>query len=411
MPKVNALDVRLYGIPIATLSHVSDKTIFAFDDAYIDDAGRPTLGLWFKDAFGHLRTDFRGISQVLPPFFSNLLPEGPLRTYLAARAGVKPSREFYLLWMLGKDLPGAVTVHPGEGDDEPPQDDAHEKAARPNALRFSLAGVQLKFSALRNPGKGGGLVIPAEGTGGSWIVKLPSQQFSGVPENEFSMMMIADMMGMDVPEIQLVDLEAIIGLPEGVGELKGPAMAIKRFDRTPEGPIHIEDFAQVFGLKPEDKYDRANYRMIARVLGIETGDAGVAEFIRRLVFSTLIGNGDMHVKNWSLIYPDRRTPALSPAYDLLSTIPYIKGEDTAALNFSRTKTMSALSIDELKHLAAKAQVSEKLVLDTAQETIERFIEIWQAEKAHLPMMKNVIEAVDFHAPTITLYKEVTKRRR
>jgi serine/threonine-protein kinase HipA len=410
MPKVSVLEVRLYGAPIATLTYVGDKTIFAFNDEYVEDSERPTLGLWFKDSFDRLRTHFDDPSQVLPPFFSNLLPEGPLRTYLADRAGVKPSREFYLLWMLGKDLPGAVTVHPSEGDDAPPQDATGENVARPNALRFSLAGVQLKFSALRNPGKGGGLVIPAEGTGGSWIVKLPSQQFSGVPQNEFSMMMIASMMGMDVPEIQLVELDAIAGLPRGVGELKGQAMAVKRFDRTSKGPIHMEDFAQVFGLKPDQKYSRANYKMIANVLGIETGDAGVAEFIRRLVFCTLIGNGDMHVKNWSLIYPDRRTPALSPAYDLLSTIPYIEGEDTAALNFSRTKEMAALSVDELKHMAAKAQLPEKLVLDTAKETVERFMDVWKTEKANLPMMKNVTDAVDVHAPSIALYHEVVRNQ-
>jgi serine/threonine-protein kinase HipA len=75
--------------------------------------------------------------------------------------------------------------------------------ARPNALRFSLAGVQLKFSAFANAGMAGGLTIPAEGVGGSWIVKLPSQQFTGVPENEFSMMTLAGMIGMEVPVIQL----------------------------------------------------------------------------------------------------------------------------------------------------------------------------------------------------------------
>lgn len=154
-----------------------------------------------------------------------------------------------------------------------------------------------------------------------------------------------------------------------MGELRGQALAIKRFDRTPDGPVHIEDFAQVFGVLPDHKYDKGNYRMIGRVLGIETGTADVAEFIRRLVFSTLIGNGDTHLKNWSLIYLDRRTPALCPAYDLLSTIPYVEGEDTAALNFSRTKKMAALSKDELAHLAAKAQLSEKLVIDPARETV------------------------------------------
>src|SRR5690606_36431532 len=119
--------------------------------------------------------------------------------------------------------------------------------AKPNALRFSLAGVQLKFSAFQNAGKGGGLTIPAEGVGGSWIVKLPSQQFTGVPENEFSMMTIAGMIGMEVPVINLIDLDAIAGIPEGVGELQGQALAVRRFDRTGDGPVHTEDFAQVFG--------------------------------------------------------------------------------------------------------------------------------------------------------------------
>jgi serine/threonine-protein kinase HipA len=406
MPDVLVLDVRLYGTSIATLTHVQgDRTIFAFNQSYIEDANRPTLSLSFKDQFGDLITDFRPVRRVVPPFFSNLLPEGPLRRYLAERAGVNAQREFFLLWMLGRDLPGALSVHPADGEELPPVDSIPGDAKRSNALRFSLAGVQLKFSAFRNSNKAGGLTIPAEGVGGSWIVKLPSQQFFGVPENEFSMMTIARQMGMDVPELQLLDLHAIDGLPEGIGELKGQALAVKRFDRSAEGPVHIEDFAQVFGVYPDDKYKKANYRMIGSVLGIETGDAGVAEYIRRLVFSTLIGNADMHLKNWSLIYPDKRTPALSPAYDLLSTIPYI-ADETAALNYSRTKKMNEVSKDELAHLAAKALLPEKLVLDTAAETVGRFKEVWAAEKANLPLTKKVIDAVEAHAATIPLYKDL-----
>ena len=404
MPDVSVMDVKLYGKAIGTLTFVQgERTIFAFNQAYIDDSNRPTLSLSFKDSLGELITTIKPVRRVVPPFFSNLLPEGPLRKYLAERAGVKTEREYFLLWMLGRDLPGALTVEPVEGDELPPGYDKELTSSdRRNALRFSLAGVQLKFSAIGNDKKAGGLTIPAEGVGGSWIVKLPSQQFSGVPENEFSMMTIARQMGMDIPEMQLLDLDAIGGLPEGVGELKGQALAVRRFDRTAEGPIHVEDFAQVFGVFPTEKYSRANYRMIAAVLGIEAGDAGVAEYIRRLVFSTLIGNADMHLKNWSLIYPDRRTPVLSPAYDLLSTIPYITDE-TAALNYSRTKKMTEVNRDELSHLAAKARLSEKLVLDTATETVSKFKEVWATEKKHLPLAKKVLEAVDAHVVKVPLY--------
>lgn len=407
MPDVSVLDVRLYGEPIGTLTHLQgDRTIFAFNEDYVDNTQRPTLSLSFKDNLGGLITNIRPTQRVVPPFFSNLLPEGVLRRYLAERAGVNQQREFFLLWVLGLDLPGALSIHPASGEALPPGAEDLPENAKPNALRFSLAGVQLKFSAFQNAGKGGGLTIPVEGVGGSWIVKLPSQQFTGVPENEFSMMTIAGMIGMEVPVINLIDLDAIAGIPEGVGELQGQALAVSRFDRTGDGPVHTEDFAQVFGVFPDDKYKRASYANIARVIGAEAGDVGAAEFIRRLVFSALIGNGDMHLKNWSLIYPDRRSAALSPAYDLLSTIPYIAGEDTAALNFSRTKKMAKLDTDELRHLAAKALLPEKLVIDTAAETVQRFRQAWEAEKRNLPLAATVKKAVDAHAPTVPLYSEL-----
>ena len=196
--------------------------------------------------------------------------------------------------------------------------------------------MQLKFSAIFDEQANKGLTIPAKGVGGSWIVKLPSTRFEGVPENEYAMLSLARQIGIDVPEIMLIDVDTIEGLPNGIGDLKGQAFAISRFDRTPDGPVHTEDFAQVFGVYPNDKYKKASYRNIATVLAAETGEAGVAEFIRRLTFCTLTGNADMHLKNWSLIYPDKRNPALSPAYDFVSTIPYIE-DDEMALKFARTK--------------------------------------------------------------------------
>jgi serine/threonine-protein kinase HipA len=408
MPDVSVLDVRLHGQSIGTLTHLQgDRTLFAFNEAYVADTARPTLSLSFRDDLGGLLTNFRPTQRVVTPFFSNLLPEGHLRRYLADKAGVNSQREFFLLWMLGQDLPGALSIQPIEGEALPPDaEQAMHDRAKPNAYRFSLAGMQLKFSALANANKRGGLTIPAEGVGGSWIVKLPSQQFSGVPENEFSMMTLANLIGMDVPDIQLVDINAISGVPKGIGEIKGQALAVSRFDRSAEGSVHTEDFAQVFGVFPDNKYKRASYANIGRVIGAEAGDPGTAEYIRRLVFSALIGNGDMHLKNWSLIYPDARTAALSPAYDLLSTIPYIEGEDSAALNFSRTKKMTQFNTDELRHLAAKARLPEKLVIDTARETVQRFKEYWAMEKNNLPLASKVLEMIDAHAPTIPLYKEM-----
>lgn len=406
MADVSVLNIKLYGETIGTLTHVEgDRTLFSFTEEYVANGNRPTLGLGFKDTYGQLITDWPVKQKRLLPFFSNLLPEGHLREYLAKQAGVNPEREFFLLWALGHDLSGAITAEPADGEAWPPGLDKDNAEAaekrRENALRFSLAGVQLKFSAIHDGNANKGLTIPASGVGGSWIVKLPSVRFEGVPENEFAILTLARLVGIDVPEISLIDVDAIQNLPEGIGDLKGQAFAIKRFDRTPDGPVHIEDFAQVFGVYPNDKYEKASYRNIAEVLAAETGEVGIEEFIRRLTFCTLTGNADMHLKNWSLIYPDRRTPALSPAYDLVSTIPYIKDEE-AALRFARTKRFDGFTLDELSYLAGKAGLPEKPVLDTAKQTVERFREVWAAEKNNLPQDKRVTDSIDAHLKTLKL---------
>jgi serine/threonine-protein kinase HipA len=406
MPDVSVLNVLLHGEEIGTLTLVQgSRTLFAFNKAYIDNPERSTLSLSFKDQFGTLLTDIPPTNLRVPHFFANLLPEGPLRAYLAKQAGVNEKREFFLLWVLGKDLPGALTIRPADGEALPPAADKQLGEARDqrktNLLRFSLAGVQLKFSAVKNVGKNGGLTIPAEGIGGSWIVKLPSERFAAVPENEFSMMTLARRLGMDVPEVHLIDLDAVAGLPDGIGHLKGQAFAVRRFDRAAAGPIHIEDFAQVFGIWPEDKYKSASARNIATVIGVEAGDNAAAEFIRRLVFNTLIGNADMHVKNWSLIYPDRRTAALAPAYDFVSTIAYIPDE-FAAIKYARTKRMSEFSFDELRYLAAKAHLPEKMVIDTASETVTRFRDEWSVAKKDLPIDPKVTEAIETHMKGLAL---------
>lgn len=373
-----------------------DRTVFTFDDAYADDPARPTLSLSFKDAMGDLIRDQRRTQTRLSPFFSNLLPEGPLRDYLAERAGVNGVREFYLLWALGRDLPGAIIARGPDGEESMPGRDDDSSAAPGRAaeapLRFSLAGIQLKFSGLEKAQ--GGLTIPVTGVGGSWIIKLPSTRFPGVSENEFSMMTLAKAVGIDVPDIQLLGLDQIAGLPDGIGRLESAAYAIRRFDRTADGArVHMEDFAQVFGVYPADKYRQASYRAIAKVLWLETGEAGITEFIRRLVFNALIGNADMHLKNWSLLYADGITPALSPAYDFVSTLAYIP-DAKAALKFARTARWDGFTEDELAYLAAKAGLPERLVIATARATVEAFREMWAKERGHLPLHGEIAEVID-----------------
>src|SRR6266481_1684236 len=236
-PKLNALAVHLHGRRIGIINRLAgDRQLFSFEQDYIDDPNRPTLSLSFKGQAGGIVTAVRPVSRRVPPFFSNLLPEGHLRTYLAKQAGVKPEREFFLLAALGADLPGAITVGPltmdGQADEQYKQDDEQPEGHRHDdgLLRFSLAGVQLKFSAVMEAS--GGLTIPAHGVGGSWIVKLPSTQFRAVPENEYVMLELARAVGITVPEVRLVPVSDIRGLPEEAARMEGTALVVQRFDRA-----------------------------------------------------------------------------------------------------------------------------------------------------------------------------------
>jgi len=397
--KLNALSVRLYGKHIGVITRLAgDRQLFAFEQDYIDDPQRPTLSLSFKGSTGGLVTNFRPVGRRVPVFFSNLLPEGHLRDYLAKRADVNPDREFFFLAVLGADLPGALVVEPLEGDKQSskPQDARDDDTrddgrAGEEPLRFSLAGVQLKFSAVMEAS--GGLTIPAGGLGGSWIVKLPSARFKSVPENEFAMLELARRTGISVPENKLIDVASIKGLPEQAHTVEGKALAVKRFDRLPDRtPVHMEDFAQVFGEFPNNKYKFHSYANIAAVLWAEIGEDAVIEFVRRLVFSVVIGNADMHLKNWSLLYPDRRTPALSPGYDFVATLPYIPG-DTLGLSFGDSRSLSEITPDQMRRFADTARIPASPLWKIAVETAERTAESWKTLEHADALPKDLKDAI------------------
>ena len=396
------LSVRLGDVVVATLVRFDDdRILLAFDRAYIDAGDRPTLGLAFNDEHGGIVTDQRPTRRRAPAYFANLLPEGHLRRYIAARAAVNETRDFPLLRLLGGDLPGAVVLvserepagDPTETEDQSP-DDA--------PLRFSLAGVQLKFSALAEAA--GGLTVPAHGQGGDWIVKLPSMAYRGVPENEFAIMGLARAVGIDTPDVELVPVRAIQGLPPDAlpGELTGAnALAVRRFDRTAAGRVHTEDFAQVFNQYPERKYERVSYANVGAVLAAFSNQDAVDQFARRLAFSALVGNADMHLKNWSLIYRDGRTPELAPAYDLLSTTAYL-ADDRMALTLGRTKRWDQLAIEDFRRLAGAMAVPATAMVEPALETVERFRTVWPDHARRRGISEGVSAAVERQARTVPL---------
>lgn len=108
----DSLGVHLHGIAVGHVIRLDDgRILFEFDDQYVNDPNPPVLSQSFVKEDGGVRTPTRAAAAgLVPPFFSNLLPEGYLRTYLSRLAGVSEQREFEMLELLGRDLLGAVEV-------------------------------------------------------------------------------------------------------------------------------------------------------------------------------------------------------------------------------------------------------------------------------------------------------------
>ena len=151
------LDSSSFGVWIGerragTIARFGDRTRFSLDLEYREDPDRPVLGLVFEE-----RPDRVHVATVrVSPWFSNLLPEGRLRDWIAGERGVNRQREIELQGHVGHDLPGAVRVLPeGEVPDESLCDEGPGAYAVGLAddvhwpgVRFSLAGVAMKFSML-----------------------------------------------------------------------------------------------------------------------------------------------------------------------------------------------------------------------------------------------------------------------
>jgi serine/threonine-protein kinase HipA len=377
-----------------------EQTLFIFADEYASDPNRPVLSQFYRKANGELRQETRPTRAKLPPWFSNLLPEGPLLEYIAKHAGIHPSREYQLLAFLGQDLPGAVRVVSDKGE-APEKESSEAKSNKPDGpLRFSLAGVQLKFSALMN--KQGGLTIPSGGIGGEWIVKLPSSIHPAVPENEAAMLTLASHAGIAVPEHKLVPIESIQGLPKLGNFADKNALAVRRFDRLPGGKrVHMEDLAQVFGVFPHDKYEKVGNARIAELIGQVLGPQAAQDFVARLAFIVLTGNGDMHLKNWALLYPDQRTPVLAPAYDLVSTVPYIPDE-RLALNIAGEKDFGAITRDRFRRLAEKAALPERETLATVDRVVDAVQTQWPRVRRETGLADAIADKIYEHLQKLPL---------
>lgn len=266
----------------------------------------------------------------VPPFFAGLLPEGVRLGVVTSSTKTSADDHLTLLLAIGADTIGNVRVVPTGATParplpmfEPERDnDFRAVFARltgsVDADPVGLAGVQPKVSAAM-------LSTLAQTRTGPAILKLNPVQYPLIVENEHFFMTMAAACGLRVATTSL--------LHDAAGN---SSLLVSRFDRAGEMRIAQEDACQVAGIYPASKYrirTETAITALADACGRGGGSkpAALLELLKVVVFSWLIGNGDLHGKNLSIYNPDGVWQP-TPAYDLLCTQPYMRWRDPMALN-------------------------------------------------------------------------------
>lgn len=184
---------------------------------------------------------------------------------------------------------------------------------------MSISGVQVKALIRLNTDASEIEVAP---TGSTHILKPEPNEYPSLPQMENACMSMAAALGMPAPPHGL--------FPMSDGRL---CYIIKRFDRTEDGgKVQKETMFQLLGAT--DKYTGSlesagkAIRAYAENVGLDTID-----FFERVLFCFLIGNGDMHLKNWALLIRDKKA-SLAPCYDLVASRVYLKKESDSALTIN-----------------------------------------------------------------------------
>jgi len=214
-----------------------------------------------------------------------------------------------------------------------------------------------------------------------------------------------------VPEVMLVSPDQVEGLTMLGTARHGDHYAIRRFDRLPDGGrVHTEDFAQVLNLRVNQKYDHANYEMIAKtLLRYGGGLEDVREMARRLVLNVLMGNGDAHIKNWSLIYDNPQRPRLSKAYDLVATVAYTKNDQSAALNMGGVKRFHDITLTDFDRFLKAIDLSDfhrESIMSSVRETAIKVLDSWAAVFERYGVPGRIIDKVAQHQKTLPLTTEM-----
>ncbi len=334
--EIDHADVYKAGVLAASLTRNGDDVTFAYTQDYLANANAPAVAYTLPKSERAVVTHASHVH----PFFAGLLPEGLRLQATISAARTSADDHFSLLLAVGSDTIGDVQVVPHDSTPDPAS--ANVDLSSPGDLDFAevfgraisgdaalldrraLPGVQAKVSASM-------LSTPLRTRHESAILKLNPSTHPLLVENEHFFLKMASDCGLTVPAHQL--------LHDRTG---ATALLVPRFDRAASGAASSLRFAQEDACQVLDRYPGSKYRVslqetitaLATAVG-ELGGSAASTALQALeiaVFSYIIGNGDLHAKNLSILQSANRPWMLSPAYDILSTRAYV-GDDDMALEF------------------------------------------------------------------------------
>lgn len=211
-------------------------------------------------------------------------------------------------------------------------DQLNKLAKRSVHQRVTVPGVQTKLSLEIDRKADSADKLTIVGLWGRFILKPPSNRWAELPANEHCTMMLAEVAGIETVPYGLIHL--------GSGEL---AYITKRIDRDDQGnKFAMEDMCQLTGRLTEDKY-KGSHEQIAKTIKQYSANPifDLTRFYELVLFTYLTGNGDMHLKNFSLFNDPVVGWKLAAGYDLLNTrlvLPEEKDTEELALTLAGKKS-------------------------------------------------------------------------
>ncbi len=404
------LDASGEEIRVGTLTRFDrDMVRFDVDETYIEMGSyRPVLSMALvrygneEDTVQLLRAaPMTRAARDIPTWFSNLLPEGALKSMVLKGMPSGETTDFDVLSWLGEDLPGAVIVRPEAGGR--PKEEMPSLEEGETGIRFSLAGVQLKMSMLKQDER---LTFPAMGVNGNIIAKVPSERYRHLPEVEFTSMKLAEVVGVQIPHLELVPVSAISGIDPELLKGGDTVLAVDRFDRTNDGRrVHMEDFMQVLDQHPERKYTAANEETVLNIVtNLGGGTAAYLQGITRMAVNILMGNTDAHLKNWSFYYPNPAEAQLSPAYDIVASHVYDHSHQMA-LRFRGTHDSRIIGMKRFMRAAQFCGISESRTQKQLKRVVERAADEWPKLLKDLPMPEDFASMIIARTHELALVNE------